>query len=163
MTQRKSSFTSESAFNTNPPTLPLKKYFTTFLQCCTRATANCESCDCCGHALLCFAANLGTWNWKWTKSKTVTRWTFPLRFGPNTTNSRCDRQHQEKWNCGISPGLVPPPCVVLLWLQAQKGGHFEIAVRGRVDCEVRLAAAASHIKWLMVHSLYKNTFGFKFH
>lgn len=30
----------------------------------------------------------------------------------------------------ISPGLAPPPCVVLLWLQAQEGGHFEIAAGG---------------------------------
>lgn len=92
--------------------------------------------------------------------KNGARWTFPLRLRPKKTNSRCDQRHREKQ---ISPGLVPPPCVVLLWLQAQKGRPFWNHSRGRVDCEVRLAAATSHIKWLMVSSLYKNTFGFKFH
>lgn len=77
-------------------------------------------------ALLCFASNLGMWKWKWIKSKNVTRWTFPLQLRPKKTNSRCE-QHQETQ---ISPGLVPPPCVAFLWLQAQKGGHFEITVGG---------------------------------
>lgn len=111
----------EAAFRSNPPTLPLKMLLHRF-------SAECEHKRIVSHKTFadmpCFALLL-IWTYETEKES-----------NPEVFHSGSGQRKQTVGVMSsarrgkISFGLVPPPCVVLLWLRAQEGGHFESAVGG---------------------------------